>query len=117
MERTGRVSRSLLYWLLTSLGGLAAGSAVGGVSLGGAKSRMAVPKPQVNADRYVVPDSLRVRKAGDQYLRSRKTRTYIPPAQDKSSHSSGGSSGHSTFSSSYSGHHSSTTHSGSGRKF
>lgn len=117
MEKTGRVSRSLLYWLLTSLGGLAAGSAVGGVSLGGAKSRMAVPKPQVNADRYVVPDSLRVRKAGDQYLRSRKTRTYIPPAQDKSSHSSGGSSGHSTFSSSYSGHHSSTTHSGSGRKF
>ena len=115
MERTGRVSRSPIYWLLTTIGGLLAGSAVGGVSLGGAKSRMAVPKPQVNADRYVLPDSLRVRKVRDHYLRSSTTRTYIPPAENKSS-SSSSSSGHSSYSSSYSGH-SGTTHSGSGRKF
>jgi hypothetical protein len=115
MEKTGRVSRSLFYWLMTLVMGSGLGSIFGGVSLGGAKARMKVPKPQVNADRYVMPDSLRVRKVRDHYLRSSTTRTYIPPAENKSS-SSSSSSGHSSYSSSYSGH-SGTTHSGSGRKF
>ncbi|MCR5370001.1 MAG: TPM domain-containing protein [Clostridium sp.] len=116
MEKTGRVSRSLFYWLMTLVMGSGLGSIFGGVSLGGAKARMKVPKPQVNADRYLVPGSLRVAAmGGDHLINTRTDRRYVPPAP-KSSDRGGGSSGGSTFHSSFSGS-SGTSHSGSGRKF
>lgn len=115
MEKTGRVARSLFYWIATLLGGSVLGSVFGGVSLGGAKANMKVPKPQVNADRYLIPGSLQVGAMRDYLVNTNTSRRYIPPAP-KSSGRSGGSSGGSTFHSSHSGH-SGTTHSGSGRKF
>ncbi len=119
MERTGRVPRSLFYWIMTLFGSAAAGTAFGGISLSGAKSRMAVPKPQADADMYLVTAALMVSSAGERLIDVDTTRRYIAPAPKNtggSSTSSSSSSGSSTYHSSYSGS-SGKTHSGSGRKF
>lgn len=119
MERTGRVPRSLFYWIMTLFGSAAAGTAFGGISLSGAKSRMAVPKPQADADMYLVTAALMVSSAGERLIDVDTSRRYIAPAPKNtggSSPSSSSSSGSSTYHSSYTGS-SGKTHSGSGRKF
>ena len=115
MEKTGRVPRSMFYWLVQLVLGTGLGSVFGGFSLGRAKANMKVPKPQVNADRYLVPGSLQVAAMRDYLTGTNTSRRYVPPVQ-KSSGGGGGSSGGSTFHSSYHGS-SGQTHSGSGRKF
>ena len=115
MERTGRVPRSLLYWIVMTVVGAVAGSAVGGVSLIRAMMRMDVPKVKENADMYLVPGSLNVMNLRDHFLNTSTTRKYIPPVT-KSSGGGSSSSGRSSYRSSYSGS-SGRSHSGSGRRF
>lgn len=118
MERTGRVPRTALYWILTALAGSALGSAVGGIALAGAKRRMRTPQPKTEANRYVLSDTSRITGAGAAYLYSTSSRHYIPPAESSRSSGSSGrrSSGRSSYSGSYSGS-SGSSHSGSGRRF
>ena len=113
MERTGRVARSLVYWIFMVLLGGGAGAITGGASLMSAQGRMATPKAQVNADLYLVPDSLQLRSPHAVLTGSHTVRKYIPPVTTSSGSSSGGGS---SYSSSYSGS-SGRTHSGSGRSF
>ena len=115
MQKTGRVPHAMIYWIMTVLLGSGLGSIFGGISLGGAKAKMRVPKPQPNADRYLIPGSLQVGAVRDYLINTNTSKRYVPPAP-KSSGRTGGSSGGSTFHGSHSGH-SGTTHSGSGRKF
>jgi len=115
MQKTGRVPHAMIYWIMTVLLGSGLGSIFGGISLGGAKAKMRVPKPQPNADRYLIPGSLQVGAMRDYLVNTNTTKRYVPPAP-KSSGRTGGGSGGSTFHGSHSGH-SGTTHSGSGRKF
>ena len=115
MQKTGRVPHAMIYWIITVLLGSGLGSIFGGISLGGAKAKMRVPKPQPNADRYLIPGSLQVGAVRDYLINTNTSKRYVPPAP-KSSGRTGGSSGGSTFHGSHSGH-SGTTHSGSGRKF
>lgn len=112
MLRTGRVPRSAGYWAMIAAIGSAIGSIFGGISLGSAKSKMAAPKEQRDADAYIDRSS-RISDAGRFYLYTTTSRRYDPP-QTKSS--GGGSSGRSSYSHSYSGS-SGRSHSGSGRKF
>ena len=115
MERTGRVPRSLLYWIIMTVVGVVAGSVVGVVSLILAMVRMDVPKVKENADMYLVPGSLNVLNLRDHFLNTSTTRKYIPPVT-KSSGGGSSSSGRSSYRSSYSGS-SGRSHSGSGRRF
>ncbi|MBQ9642499.1 MAG: hypothetical protein IJV26_00485, partial [Lachnospiraceae bacterium] len=115
MERTGRVSRSLGYWIFMVLLGGGAGSLVGGFSLLSAEGNMATPQAQVNADQYLVPNSLRLTSPHVKLMSSKTVRKYIPPVTTSSSGSSS-SGGGSSYSSSYSGS-SGASHSGSGRSF
>ena len=115
MERTGRVSRSLAYWIFMILLGGGAGTITGGFSLLSAQGRMETPKAQVNADQYLVPNSLQLRSPHAVMTGSHTVRKYIPPVTTSSSGRSS-SGGGSSYSSSYSGS-SGRTHSGSGRSF
>ena len=116
MERTGRVPRSLIYWILMTVLSAVSGVIVGGISLFKASLRMAVPKMQENADAYLVPGSLIVKNLGDVFLGSSTTSKYIPPVSRSSGGGSSSSSGRSSYRSSYSGS-SGRSHSGSGRRF
>lgn len=112
MLRTGRVSRSALYWGVISALSLAIGSAFGGISLGAAIVKMAPPREKEDADAYIDSRSSNIREAGRHYLYTSTTRRYDPPKQK----SSGGSSGGSSYRGSHSGS-SGRSHSGSGRSF
>lgn len=117
MLRTGRAPRSAFSWNVTIGLEALAGAIFGAISLARARSRMATPKIQTDADRYLVRDSLQIRKLADTFLDATTTKTYSPIKEeddDSSDSSSGG--GSSSYSSSYSGS-SGTTHSGSGRNF
>ena len=116
MERTGRVPRSLVYWICMTVLSAVSGVIVGGISLFKASLRMAVPKMQENADAYLVPGSLIVKNLGDVFLGSSTTSKYIPPVSRSSGGGSSSSSGRSSYRSSYSGS-SGRSHSGSGRRF
>ena len=116
MERTGRVPRSLIYWIFMTVLSAVSGSIFGGVSLLRASMRMAVPKMQENADAYLVPGSLVVKNLGEVFLGSSTTSKYIPPVSRSSGGGSSSSSGRSSYRSSYSGS-SGRSHSGSGRRF
>ena len=116
MERTGRVPRSLIYWICMTVLSAVSGVIVGGISLFKASLRMAVPKMQENADAYLVPGSLIVKNLGEVFLGSSTTSKYIPPVSRSSGGGSSSSSGRSSYRSSYSGS-SGRSHSGSGRRF
>ena len=116
MERTGRVPRSLFYWIFMTVLSAVSGSIFGGISLLRASMRMAVPKMQENADAYLVPGSLVVKNLGEVFLGSSTTSKYIPPVSRSSGGGSSSSSGRSSYRSSYSGS-SGRSHSGSGRRF
>ena len=116
MERTGRVPRSLIYWIFMTVLSAVSGVIVGGISLFKASLRMAVPKMQENADAYLVPGSLIVKNLGEVFLGSSTTSKYIPPVSRSSGGGSSSSSGRSSYRSSYSGS-SGRSHSGSGRRF
>ncbi|MBR5406896.1 MAG: TPM domain-containing protein [Lachnospiraceae bacterium] len=118
MERTGRVSRSVGYWIWITIFGSGCGAAMGAGKLKGAKKKMAVPALKESADAYLVANSLKI-TGKDRFINSRTERRYRPvktTSDSSSSGSSGRSSGRSSYSSSYSGS-SGRTHSGSGRKF
>ena len=91
------------------------GAIVGGISLSGAKRKMAVPRIKQTAGDYLDRNSLQIDKVQDQYLNTDTVRKYSPVER---SSGGGGSSGggRSSYSSSYSGS-SGTSHSGSGRSF
>ena len=116
MERTGRVPRSLIYWIFMTVLSAVSGVIVGGISLFKASLRMAVPKMQENADAYLVPGSLIVKNLGEVFLGSSTTSKYIPPVSRSSGGGSSSSSGRSSYRSSYSGS-SGRSHSGAGRRF
>ena len=116
MERTGRVPRSLFYWVCMTILSAVSGAIIGGISLFKASLRMAVPKMQENADAYLVPGSLIVKNLGDVFLGSSTSSKYIPPVSRSSGGGSSSSSGRSSYRSSYSGS-SGRSHSGSGRRF
>ena len=116
MLRTGRAPRSSASWGFVTLLEMLAGAIFGGISLGRAKSRMVTPSIKENANAYVVPGSLKIRKVEDTLIDTTVQKQYSP--RPKESRSSGGSSGGGR--SSYSSSHTSSsgrTHSGSGRKF
>lgn len=114
MKRTGRVPRSVGYWIFISVLGALAGLVFGAISLSRASRRMTVPQTQENADQYLVAGSLNLTVLGDQFVRTSTSRRYIQPVSKSSGGS--GSSGGSTYRSSYTGS-SGRSHSGSGRRF
>jgi uncharacterized protein len=114
LQKTGRVPRSFGSWLGTTVFGSILGSVVGFFGLSGAKRRMAVPKTQVNADAYVVAETLAIVAMGDRLVNTSTSRVYAPITRSSSGGS--GSSGGSSYSGSYSGS-SGSSHSGSGRSF
>ena len=92
-----------------------AGLIFGGTSLARAKARMATPQVKEDADAYLVPGSLKIKKVHDTLVDTTVNRVYSP--RPKENRSSGGSSGgHSSYSGGYSGS-SGSSHSGSGRNF
>ena len=115
MEKTGLVARTWGYWGLMAFLGVGFGAIVGGISLSGAKRKMAVPRIKQTAGDYLDRNSLQIDKVQDQYLNTDTVRKYSPVER---SSGGGGSSGggRSSYSSSYSGS-SGTSHSGSGRSF
>lgn len=116
MLRTGRAPRSSASWEFTLVLELLAGLLFGGVSLGRAKAGMATPVMKKNADAYLEPGSLKIKRVRDTLLDSRVNRVYSPlPKEDESDRGSS-SGGSSSYSGSYSGS-SGSTHSGSGRNF
>ncbi|MBE5999236.1 MAG: TPM domain-containing protein [Sarcina sp.] len=116
MLRTGRAPRSSASWEFTTILELLAGLVFGGISLGRAKVGMATPQMKVNADSYVEPGSLKIKKVRDTFLDSRVNRIYSPPPKEDHSDRGSSSGGSSSYSGSYSGS-SGSTHSGSGRNF
>jgi uncharacterized protein len=116
MLRTGRAPRSAISWHFFTAIEFLIGIIFGGVSLSRAKARMATPEIRENADAYLVPGSLHVRKVADDLVDKTVSRTYSPPPKETRSSGGSSSSGRSSYSSS---HHSSSgrTHSGSGRRF
>lgn len=116
MLRTGRAPRSVISWHFFTAIEFLIGIIFGGVSLSRAKARMATPEIRENADAYLVPGSLHVRKVADDLVDKTVSRTYSPPPKETRSSGGSSSSGRSSYSSS---HHSSSgrTHSGSGRRF
>ncbi|MCR5509126.1 MAG: TPM domain-containing protein [Lachnospiraceae bacterium] len=118
MERTGRISRSSLYWAWIAVFGSGCGAIFGGSKLKKAKKAMEIPALKGSADAYLIANSLKI-SGKDSFINSHTDRIYSPVKTDSgssSSSSSGRSSGRSSYSSSYSGS-SGRTHSGSGRKF
>ena len=111
MQRTGRVPRSVLYWVLVTLGGLVAGSVVGGALLLLAIGNMDLPVEKLTAGEYLDRDRSKIEDTGSTYLYTSTSRRYDPVQKRSSSGSSG-----SSYSSSYSGS-SGSSHSGSGRSF
>lgn len=109
--RTGRVPRTFGSWMKTLALGLILGSVFGLIALLYAIGKMRTVQKKSNADRYLVPNSLRVASLRDDYLGTTTSRRYHPRERG-----SGGSSGGSSYSSSYSGS-SGASHSGSGRSF
>lgn len=114
LQKTGRVPRSFGSWLGTTVFGSILGSVAGFFGLSGAKRRMAVPRTQVNADAYVVAETLAIVAMGDRLVNTSTSRVYAPITRSSSGGS--GSSGGSSYSGSYSGS-SGSSHSGSGRSF
>ncbi len=115
MERTGLVSRPWGYWGLMTILGALFGALFGGISLSGAKRKMAVPRIKQTAGDYLDRNNLQIDAVQDQFLNSTTTRKYSPVERSSGGGSSGGGGG-SSYSSSYSGS-SGTSHSGSGRSF
>ena len=119
LRKTGRVKRSLGSWFGSLLLSLGIGGATGGISLAGAKRKMAVPAIATNASAYIVGDSVNIGRVSDDLINISTVRQYSPPYRSSDSGgrpSSGIHHSSSSFSHSYSGH-SGTSHSGSGRKF
>ena len=115
MLKTGRVPRSSLSWGFFTVLEMLAGLIFGGTSLARAKARMATPQVKEDADAYLVPGSLKIKKVHDTLVDTTVNRVYSP--RPKENRSSGGSSGgHSSYSGGYSGS-SGSSHSGSGRNF
>ena len=115
LQKTGRVPRTFGSWLGTTVFGSILGSVAGFFGLSGAKRRMAVPRTQVNADAYVVAETLAIVAVSDRLINTSTSRVYAPVTRSSSSGGSG-SSGGSSYSGSYSGS-SGSSHSGSGRSF
>ena len=115
MLKTGRVPRSSASWGFFTILEMLAGLIFGGSSLARAKARMATPAIREDADAYLVPGSLKIRKVHDTLVDTTVSKQYSP--RPKENRSSGGSSGgHSSYSGGYSGS-SGSSHSGSGRNF
>ena len=112
--KTGRVPRSLGSWMSTVMLGAIVGALFGGIALAGAKRKMRTPQIQVDADAYIVRNSLLVEKLSDDFVRTTTWRRYSPPPRDSGGSSS--SSHRSSYSSSYRGS-SGASHSSSGRRF
>ncbi len=113
MEKTGRVSRSLAYWIWITVVGSLGGALTGGIALGGAKKKMKTPKISTNANLYMDNNNF-ILVGDDVFLNTTSTRKYSPVSTSSGSGSS--SSGRSSYSSHYSGS-SGRSHSGSGRSF
>ena len=115
MLKTGRVPRSSLSWGFFTILEMLAGLIFGGTSLARAKARMATPTIREDADTYLVPGSLKIKKVHSTLIDTTVHRQYSP--RPKENRSSGGSSGgSSSYSGGYSGS-SGSSHSGSGRSF
>ena len=121
MERTGRVPRSVGYWIFVGVLAAIAGAITGAVTLNRAKKRMEQPRLQGGAARYQVPGMLHITRLGTTFLYRTESRRYDPVREEKTESSSSRSSGSShSRSSSYSSSYTSSSgrsHSGSGRKF
>ena len=113
--RTGRAPRKMSSWIFVTALEVLAGVIVGAAALGRAKRKMETPEIRVNADAYLVKDSLRVREVENRFLHTSVSKQYSPVERDSSSGGSS-SSGRSSYSSHYSGS-SGRSHSGSGRSF
>ncbi len=113
MEK-GRVPRGFGYWFFTFVGCLIAGAIFGAIRLGKARSKMKKPTIIENADQYIVPGTLSIRKVKDAFLHKSTNKVYSPIQTESSSSRSSSSS--SSYKSSYSGS-SGRSHSGSGRSF
>ncbi|MBR4760548.1 MAG: TPM domain-containing protein [Lachnospiraceae bacterium] len=112
MEK-GRVPRGFVYWCFVFCGSLIVGLIFGVNRLLKARKKMKKPTIIENADQYVVPGTLSIRKVKDSFIRKSVNKVYSPvQTESSSSRSSGGSS----YRSSYSGS-SGRSHSGSGRSF
>ena len=104
----------MVLGIIVNVFGSILGSVAGFFGLSGAKRRMAVPRTQVNADAYVVAETLAIVAMGDRLVNTSTSRVYAPITRSSSGGS--GSSGGSSYSGSYSGS-SGSSHSGSGRSF
>ena len=115
--RTGRVPRGSGYWFFMTILELLVGVIFAVFSLAKASSKMDTPKIAENADNYLVPGTLNIRRVADRFINSVTDRMYSPlPKDDDRGGGGGSSSGGSSYSSSYHGS-SGTTHTGSGRRF
>lgn len=116
MLKTGRVPRSALSWEIFTILEMLAGLIFGGTSLARAKARMATPEIKEDADAYMVPGSLKIKKVHETLIDSVVNRQYSPRSKGNSSSRGSSGGGRSSYSGGYSGS-SGSSHSGSGRKF
>ena len=116
MLKTGRVPRSSLSWGFFTILEMLAGLIFGGTSLARAKARMATPRIKEDADSYLVPGSLKIKKVHSTLVDTTVQKQYSPRPKENRSSGSSSSGGRSSYSGGYSGS-SGSSHSGSGRKF
>jgi uncharacterized membrane protein YgcG len=115
MLKTGRAPRSATSWGISTLAEVILGLILAAFMHSRAKKNMETPEIKENADNYLVPGSLKVRKVRDTFLSTSKTKKY-DPVVTRSDSGGSSSSGRSSYSGSYSGS-SGSSHSGSGRSF
>lgn len=113
---TGRVPRKASHWVLFGIASLIVGLIFGKISLSSAKRKMHTVARQLNANSYVVSQSVSVIKKGDTLMDTKISEIYSPRSRGRSSSSYGSSSRKSSYKRSHKGS-SGTRHSGSGRKF
>ena len=111
MVRTGRITRTNSYWIITSIILMLISSIIAGILTARQDKKMKKPKLQTDAAEYLVPGTLRVTNLGDKFL-SQNVKTIYSPIRDSSSSSSFGSS-----SSSGGSNYSSSSSSSSGRSY
>ncbi|MBQ9437639.1 MAG: TPM domain-containing protein [Lachnospiraceae bacterium] len=111
MEKTGRVPRSIAYWICITVVGIICGGVYGLFSLIKASDEMEKPTLKCGADHYLVMGSLKI-SGGDTYINTTRHSRYCPPSKSRSGGGSGGSSYSSSHTSS-----SGRSHSGSGGRF
>ena len=103
MLKTGRVPRSsLLPGASSPILEMLAGLIFGGSSPGSRKARMATPAIREDADAYLVPGSLKIRKVHDTLVDTQSASS-IHPGPKKTALPAASSGGHSSYSGGYSG--------------